>query len=112
MRHGGSAKQRIWLGPSRYFCGCEQRIANTDTDSNGHLDANSDGDCNSDGEPISDTNSNVNTYSYCYCHSHSYSYFDAESDTYAKIWAICEASSDPGASSIDVFARTKICSDR
>jgi len=110
VRYGGSTKQRLWLGPRGDFCGCECRIANTDTDGNGHLDANSDGDRNSDGEPNSDTNSNVNAY--CYGHCHSYSYFDAESDAYAKIWAISQASSDPGASSIEVFARTKICSDR
>jgi len=110
VRHGGSAKQCLWLGPSGYFCGCEQRIANTDCDSNGHGESNSDSDRNSDGEPISDTNTNVNAYSYC--HPHPDSYFDAQSDAHAKIWAISEASSDSGASSIEVFARTKICSDR
>ena len=83
MRHGGSAKQRIWLGPSRYFCGCGRRIANTDTDSkskcNTYSDGNSDRDScrntdaysNSDGDRNSDTNTNA--YSYC----HPYSYFDA-----------------------------------
>ena len=101
MRHGGSAKQCIWLGPSGYFCGCEQRIANTDCDSNGHGESNSDSDRNSDGEPISDTNTNVNAYSYC--HPHPDSYFDAQSDAHAKIWAISEASPDSGASSIEVF---------
>jgi hypothetical protein len=41
VRHGGAAKQCLWLGPSRYFCGCERRIANTDTysESNPHIDA-------------------------------------------------------------------------
>jgi hypothetical protein len=110
--HGGSAKQCIWLGPSGYFCGCEQRIANTDSDSNGHGESNSDSDRNSDGEPISDTNTNVNAYSYCNCHPHPDSYFDAQSDAHAKIWAISEASSDSGASSIEVFAIAKICTDR
>ena len=106
MRNGGSAKQRIWLGPSRYFCGCEQRVANTNTDSNGYLNANSDANSNGDGNCNSDTN--VNAYSYC----HSYTYFHAQSDAHAKIWPIGEASSDSGASSIEVFATTKICSDR
>ena len=101
MRHSWAAKQRIWLGPGRYFCGGKRRIANTDTDSNGHLDA----DCNSDRDGNSDTNANA------YSYRHSYSYFDAESDAHAKIWAIGEASSDSGASSIEVFARTKISSN-
>jgi hypothetical protein len=94
VRHGGAAKQRIWLGPGRYFCGGGRRIANTNTDSNGHFDAYSDTDCNGDGDCNSDTNSNA------YSYSHPYSYFDAQSDAHAKIWAIGETSSDPGASSI------------
>jgi hypothetical protein len=105
VRHGGAAKQCLWLGPSRYFCGRKRRIANTDTDSNGQLDANSDADCNSD----RDGNSNTNSNAYGYCHA--YSYFDAESDPHAKIRPVGQASSDSGASSIEVFAGTKICSD-
>ena len=93
MRHGGAAKQRIWLGPSRYFCGGKRRITNTDAD------------CNSNRRCDRDTNSNAHSY------SHPYSYFDAQSDAHAKTWAIGEASSDSGASSIEVFAQNEICSD-
>ena len=104
MRHGGAAKQRIWLGPGRYFCGCERRIAHADAygDRNSNRrcdrDTNSNCRCDSDTNTNSHSDSNTNSYAYSYCHS--YSDFDAESDAHTKIWAIGEASSDSGASSI------------
>jgi hypothetical protein len=108
------------VGPGRYFCGCGWRIA--DTDAYGDADRNSnrrcDRDTNSNRRCDSNTNcnrhsdTNTNTHSNAYSYCHSYSYFDAQSDTHAKVRAIGEASSDPGASSIEVFGRSKICHDR
>ena len=45
MRHSGPAKQRVWLGPGRYICGCEWRI----THANAYSYSYSDGDSHSYG---------------------------------------------------------------
>jgi hypothetical protein len=59
VRRRRAAKQRVWLGPGRYFCGCERWIAHanaySDCNSNGYIDGSCernayrdcDGDCNS-----------------------------------------------------------------
>ena len=48
VRHSRPAKQRVWMGPGRYICGCERRIT--------HANAYSDSYSHSYG----------NSYSYCY----------------------------------------------
>jgi len=89
MRHRGSAKQRVWLGPGRYLCGCERRVANayTNPDSNG------------------------NTYSYGHsnCYANSYSYtdtnanFDAETHADTEVSANAKGSSYAAASPVEIF---------
>ena len=61
MRHGGSAEQRLWLGPSGYLCGCERRVANTNAYS--YADGNS--DTNGNGDSNSDRHSNPNREPHC-----------------------------------------------
>jgi hypothetical protein len=84
VRHRGSTKRRVWLGSGGYFCGCERRIANSD----------SDGNCNSHG----------------YSDGHSYSYSNAQTDAHAQVWADTEASSHTAAQTIEIFATAKISS--
>jgi hypothetical protein len=83
--HNGPAEQRLWLGSSRYFCGCQRRIANSNSDSNGdgYAHCHSNGNCNS----------NCNSYSYCYCHSHTDSYCNGvrKRHAHAKTHADSEA---------------------
>jgi len=77
VRHAGSAKQCVWLGSTRYFCGCWRRIANTDTDGNSHLDANSHGNSNC----YSNSNCNSNGDRYCDGIAHSHAAPDANGQT-------------------------------
>jgi len=81
--HNGPAEQRLWLGSSRYFCGCQRRIANSNSDSNGdgYAHCHSNGNCNS------------NCNSYCYCHSHTDSYCNGvrKRHAHAKTHADSEA---------------------
>lgn len=60
MWHSGSTKQRVWLGPGRYPCGCERRIADTNAYSyaDGNSDTNGNGDADSNREPHRNSISN------------------------------------------------------
>jgi len=71
VRHCRAPKQRIWLGPDRYFCGCKRWIANTDTDGNAY------GHCNVDGHAY--TYGGRVGYAYCYggCFGYAYCYGNA-----------------------------------
>jgi hypothetical protein len=86
VRHRRSTKQRVWLGPGGYFCGCQRRISNSDSDCDG--------------------NSDCNTYSdaHRYSDGHSYSY----SQAHAQVCADTEASSHTAAQTIAVFAKANI----
>ena len=86
MRHRRSTKQRVWLGPGGYFCGCERRIANSDSDRDG--------------------NSDTNTHRDSDRHSHSYS--NAQTHAHAQVWADTEASFDTAAQTVTVFAKANI----
>jgi len=61
-------KQRVWMGPGRYICGCERRITHTNAYS--HRDGYS--------------------YRYSYCHfdgnghSNSYSYANGYGDSHSQ----------------------------
>jgi hypothetical protein len=59
VRRRRPAKQRLWLGPGRYFGGCERRIADTDTNRylNSDADGNSDRHSNANGNPSSKSKS-------------------------------------------------------
>ena len=57
MRHGRTAKQRLWLGAIGHFCGCQRRLTNPDSNSNRHCHCYSYGDCHR------------NSYSFAYTHS-------------------------------------------
>ena len=82
MRRPNTSKQRVWLGPGGYFCGCERRIANSDSERDGNSDTN--------------TYSNAHGYS----DGHSYSYSNAQTDAHAEICANSEASSHPAAETV------------
>jgi len=102
VRHGGSAEQRLWLGPSGYLCGCERRVANTNT--HHHPDGNSDSNCHADGDTHADSNSYIHTNSNSYCYSDgcsycytkrysygytladTYTYWHAQADAHAEDW--------------------------
>jgi hypothetical protein len=62
-----AAKQRIWLGPDRYFSGCDRRIAHADADCNSNRGCDSDTNCNGDSDSgcVSDTKCNGNSDSHC-----------------------------------------------
>jgi hypothetical protein len=51
VRRRGATKQRIWMGPGGYFCGCERRIANSDAYSYADGNGNGDADGNPNREP-------------------------------------------------------------
>jgi hypothetical protein len=53
VRNCRSTKQRVWLGPGRYLCGCERRIANTNAYgyADGNSDTNGNGNGDADGNP-------------------------------------------------------------
>jgi hypothetical protein len=100
VRHRRAAKQRLWLGPGRYFCGCEWRIA--------HADAYGDGDCNSNRCCDSDTNSNRRRNRDANCNGHRDSdgngdrdsYSECKSDTYGQACSHSEASSHASAKAV------------
>jgi hypothetical protein len=112
VRHGGAAKQRIWLGPGRYFCGCERRIA--------HADAYGDGDCNSNRRCYSDTNcnrrrnrdTNCNRDSNGDCNSlavaDSNGYINRETYSYSEACAIGTASAHTSTASLEIFAGNRL----
>ena len=85
MRHRRAAKQCIWLGPDRYSCSCNRRIANTDTD--GNVDSNSnayrdsDGNCYVDGYRYADCYTYSNSYCYAYTNTNSDRYGSAYGDS-------------------------------
>jgi len=64
----GSAKQRVRLGPSRYFC-CGFRRRYTDANAHGYADSDRDGNSNP----------------YCHCHSigHPHAATDVDSESRA-----------------------------
>jgi hypothetical protein len=95
VRRRRAAKQRIWLGPGGYFCGCERRIA--------HANAYSDASC----KPNAYRDSNAYCDCYCYSNSNPYSYCD----TCAQVDADTEAASNAAASPVE-FSDAKISSDQ
>jgi hypothetical protein len=68
VRRRRPAKQRIWLGPDRYFGRCERRIAHTYTNRylNSDADGNSDRDSNSDRHSNANGNTSSKSKSKCY----------------------------------------------
>ena len=77
-------------GPGGYFCGCQWRISNPDSDR--------------------DSNSDCNTYSdaHRYSDEHSYSYSNAQTDAHAQVCGDTEASSHTAAETVAVFAKANI----
>jgi hypothetical protein len=74
VRRRRAAKQRVWLGPGRYFCGCEWRIAHANTDS----DSDSNGYSRSNGIVAAfEPNANANSDADCHCNSDSDAYWDS-----------------------------------
>jgi hypothetical protein len=104
VRHGWAAKQRIWLGPGRYFCGCERRIA--------HADAYGDRNCNSNRRCDSDTNCNRDRDSNGDCNSLAFAdsngYINRETYSYSEACAIGTASAHASASAVEIFAGNRL----
>jgi hypothetical protein len=112
MRHGRSAKQRVWLGPGGYRGRCRDAATNPDAESyadsnsftytvragNSYTDANADSNANGhpdrhpDGHAHGDTNGNSTSYSY----TNSNRYPDTHSATYADTYSKWDTHSDPG----------------
>jgi hypothetical protein len=90
MRRCRPPKQRVWLGPDRYICGCERRI----THANAYSDSNS--------------YSYGYGHGYCYSDGHSYSYSNAKADAHAEICTNSETSSHTAAETVGIFAGAKI----
>jgi hypothetical protein len=92
VRHGGPAKQRLWLGPGRYRGGCRDAVTNRDPDS----DANSNryAFCMRAGNANPDANgeSDCNCHSYCNCDC--YANGDGNSDAYTDSYANGDSNSD------------------
>jgi hypothetical protein len=134
VRHGGPAKQRLWLGPGRYRGGCRDAVTNRDPDS--HANSNRYAFCMRAGNANADANgeSDRNCHSYCncdchadsygnsYCYANGHSNSDAYADSYAykhsetnpdaKRYGFAKAATDPAASPVEIFAAANIPSDR
>ena len=95
VRHSRPPKQRVWMGPGRYICGCERRITHANTYSDSYSDTNGNSDANS--------NSNAHRYS----DGHSYSYSNAQTHAHAQVCADTEASSHTAAATLEIFAGAK-----
>ena len=81
MRHCGSSKQRLWLGPGRYLrCGWRRHA---------HADAH----CYSDG----DRHANCQPY----CYGYGYCYLHAATDANTQIGAISKTASHASAKALD-----------
>jgi len=72
VRHGGAAKQRVWVGPGRYRGRCRDAVTNPEPDC--YCDANSD--------------------------SYGNGYTDADVDTYAEACSNTKASANAAASPV------------
>jgi hypothetical protein len=96
VRHSRSTKQRVWLGPGRYLCGCERRIANTNAYS--HSDGNSDTNGNGNAD------SNPNREPHCNSIGNGY----AATDANTQVGPIGKAASHSSAETVTVFAKAGI----
>ena len=109
MRHSGSAKQRVWLGPDRYRRRCRDAVTNPEPDS--YANRNSYTFCMWAGK--SNTHGVTNTNGYCdsnsdsYGHSYSYSNtnpnFHAQTDADTEVSANAEGSSYSAAPAVEIF---------
>ena len=76
MRHGRSAKQRVWLGPRGYRGRCGYAV--TDPDAESYAIPNGFACCMRSDYDAYTYNSPTNSNGYCdcdsYCHSNGYSY--------------------------------------
>jgi hypothetical protein len=113
VRHSRPPKQRLWLGPDRYICGCDRRITHANAYSDGysysyrysysysysycHCDGDSDSD--SDGNRYIDAKHESYAYSYSYWHSHTETY------TYSKSSPVRSASPHTAAETVAIFTR-------
>ena len=109
MRHPWAAQQRVWLGPDRHRQRCWDAVTNSEPESYAH--SNSDAVCmRTDAIAYTYGIPNGNRHSYCngHCHRDGYGELYAQTDTYTEISAVSEASPDPGAETIEIFAIAKI----
>jgi hypothetical protein len=101
VRHRRPAKQRIWLGPGRYFCGCKQRIAHADAiTANAYSDCNGDGNCNG----YIDGSCERNAYRDCDCNRNCNSDLHTQTNADSAARANNEASPDASAPAVEAFA--------
>ena len=100
MRHGGAAKQCVWLGPGRYRGRCRDAVTNPEPDS--YTDSNRYTFCMRAG--VTNTHGNCDrdshSYSYRYCYSYGNGYTDADVDTYTEACSNTETSSHAAASPV------------
>ena len=102
MRHGGAAKQCVWLGPGRYRGRCRDAVTNPEPDS--YTDSNRYTFCMRAGVTNTHGNCDRDSHSNCYCHANSDSYgngyTDADVDTYAEACSNTKASANAAASPV------------
>ena len=102
MRHGGAAKQRVWVGPGRYRGRRRDAVTNPEpdsyTDSNRYTFCMRAGVTNTHGN--CDRDSHSYSYSYRYCYSYGNGYTDADVDTYTEACSNTETSSHAAASPV------------
>jgi hypothetical protein len=74
VRLGRSTKQRIWLGPRGYLCGCQRRVANAHTYANGLTKSNTNGNGDADSNPNGyiDANREPDAHSHNYTETSSF----------------------------------------
>jgi len=97
VRHGGAAKQRVWLGPGRYRGCCRDAVTNRDAES--YANSNSYTCCMRAGVTNSNCDCDRDSHSYSYCYSNCYA--DSDGDTYtAEACSNTKASSHATASAV------------
>jgi hypothetical protein len=120
VRHGGPAKQRLWLGPGRYRGGCRDAVTNRDpyshansnryafcmragnanADGNGESDCNCHSYCNCDCYANGDGNCNSDCYSNSDSNGNTDTYSNAQTDADAEVFVNAEGSSYSAAEAI------------
>ena len=111
MRHSRPPKQRLWLGPGRYICGCERRITHANaysySDCYSHGDSDTHSNSYGDGNSNRDAHSNRNRYIDAKRESYSYSYWHSHTETYtySKSSPVRSASPHTAAETVAIFTR-------
>jgi hypothetical protein len=104
VRRGGTAEQRLRLGPDRYLCRCRHPVSHTDPEPDGNASSIAYAlrcrDTNSDANSDSNADRNSNGYGHSYRNANGYSEFDAQTDTDGAAIAVSQTSPDSCAKAV------------